>query len=152
MKAVERFTARGHESILATHKSTFEITKDTHLTRRGDCVVAVAADKGVGDLSDEVKRILRKKGSKLTIVLQAGEEREVVESWGCPELVLSHPGDMVIRKSSFVSDRTLSVRANKAAEDLSRRFVRKLRDSQQRIDIMLIAEESDSATAQESAS
>ena len=149
MKVVEKLTARGHESILATHRSTFEITKDAHLTQRGDCVVAVAADKGVRELSDELKRVLRKTSSKLTIVLQAGQEREVVEASGTPELALSHPRDIVVRKSSFVCNRTLAVKANKVAKDFSRKFVKQLRNPQQRIDITLIAEESGAATVQE---
>lgn len=140
MKVVEKLTARGHESILATHRSTFEITKDAHLTQRGNCVVAVAADKGVRELSDELKRVLRKTSSKLTIVLQAGQEREVVEASGTPELALSHPRDIVVRKSSFVCNRTLAVKANKVAKDFSRKFVKQLRNPQQRIDITLIAE------------
>ena len=149
MKVVEKLTARGHDSVLATHKTTFEITKNAHLTQRGDCVVAVAADKGVGDLSDELKRVLRKTSSKLTIVLQAGQEREVVEALGSPELALSHPRDIVVRKSSFVCNRTLAVKANKVAKDFSRKFVKQLRNPQQRIDITLIAEESGAATVQE---
>ncbi|HIG98004.1 TPA: DUF371 domain-containing protein, partial [Candidatus Woesearchaeota archaeon] len=38
------FTAHGHPNILATHRTTLEITKDSELTTRGNCVVAVAAD------------------------------------------------------------------------------------------------------------
>jgi hypothetical protein len=149
MKIVEKLIARGHDSVLATHRSTFEITKDAHLTHRGDCVVAVAADKGVRDLSDELKRILRKPSSKLTIVLQAGQERVVVEASGTPELVLSHPRDIVIRKSNFTCNRTLAVNANKIAKDFPRKFVQQLRYPQQRIDITLIAEESGAAAVQE---
>jgi hypothetical protein len=149
MKVVDKLTARGHESILATHRNTFEITTDAHLTQQGDCVVAVAADKGVRDLSDELKKVLRKTSSKLTIVLQAGQEREVVEALGNPELALSHPRDIVVRKSSFVCNRTLAVKANKVAKDFSRKFVKQLRNPQQRIDITLIAEESGAATVQE---
>jgi hypothetical protein len=149
MKVVEKLTARGHDSVLATHRSTFEITKDAHLTHRGDCVVAVAADKGVRDLSDELKRVLRKPSSKLTIVLQAGQERVVVEASGTPELVLSHPRDIVVRKSSFMCNRTLAVNANKVAKDFPRKFVKQLRNPQHRIDITLIAEESGAAAVQE---
>lgn len=149
MKVVEKFTAYGHDSVLATHRSTFEITKEAHLTQRGDCVVAVAADKSVRDLSDELKRVLRKTSSKLTIVLQAGQEREVVEASGTPKLALSHPRDIVVRKSSFVCNRTLAVNANKVAKDFPRKFVKQLKNPQQRIDITLIAEESDAASLQE---
>ncbi len=141
MKAIEEFTAYGHVSIVAMHRTTFEITKGVHLTRRGDCVVAVASEKGVRDLSDEMKTVLRKAGSKLTMILQAGEEREVVEASGSSELTLGHSEDMVIRKSNFVCDRTLAVKANKTAVDFSRTFVKKLKNPQQKIDVTLIVEE-----------
>ena len=149
MRVVEKLTAHGHESILATHRSTFEITMEAHLTYRGDCIVAVAADKGVRGLSDELKRVLRKTSSKLTIVLKAGHEKEVVEASGTPKLALTHPRDIVVRKSSFVCNRTLAVKANKVAKDFSGEFVKQLRNPQQRIDITLIAEESDAAAVQE---
>ena len=35
MKTAEKVRAQGHENILSTNKTTFEITKDTHLTKRG---------------------------------------------------------------------------------------------------------------------
>jgi hypothetical protein len=139
-KATERFTGRGHSSILATHRSTFEVTKSPHLTRKGDCVVAVASEKGAGDLSDELTGILKQAGSSLTIILQAGEETEVVKARGSPRLTLSHYEDLVVRKSSFVCSRTLAVEANKAAADFSRAFVNKLTSPQQQVVITLIAE------------
>lgn len=139
MRATEKFAARGHVSILSSHRNTFEITKDVRLTPRGDCVVAVASQKAVRDLSEEMKGILRKADSRLTIILQAGEEREIAEARGSPDLKLSHAGDIVVRKSSFVCDRTLAVKSNKAAIDFSKTFVRKLKNPQQEIDITLIA-------------
>lgn len=42
---IEEVTAHGHRNIFATNKKTFEMTKEPHLTERGDCIVAVAADK-----------------------------------------------------------------------------------------------------------
>ncbi len=38
------FTAQGHPNILATHKTTLEITKDTEVTGEGGCIIAVKAD------------------------------------------------------------------------------------------------------------
>ncbi len=135
----EVITASGHANILANHNSTFEITKDEHLTRRGDCVIAVAADKGANDLGEEFKRVLSKAGAKLTIVIQVGELRELVEAWGSPKLTFHHPADMVFRKSSFVCDRTLAINANKAAKDFSRSLVEKLRH-QPKVEITLAVE------------
>ncbi|MDH5447921.1 MAG: DUF371 domain-containing protein [Candidatus Bathyarchaeota archaeon] len=141
MKTVEVITAHGHENILARNKNTFEITKDANLTKRGDCIIAVAADKSIKDLSDEFKKILNKKDAKLTIIVQVDDEREVVEAWGNPKLTFNHAADLVVRKSSYICDRTLAIKANKAARDFSRRFVAKLKNSQQKIEITFAAED-----------
>jgi hypothetical protein len=37
--------AQGHENILATHKTTLEFTKDKRLSKKGDCIVAVAGTR-----------------------------------------------------------------------------------------------------------
>lgn len=141
MKAVEVITAQGHENILATNRNTFEITKDKHVTKRGNCVIAVVADKNIIDLSIEFKKILRRKDTKLTIIAQVDDEKEIVEAWGSPELTFNHPTDLVVRRSCYICERTLAIKANKAARDFSRRLVTKLKDSQQKVYITLTAED-----------
>jgi len=140
MKAVEIIIARGHENILALNKGTFEITKEVYLTKQGDCIIAVGAGKGIKDLSDEFKKILRKKDAKLTVVIQVGDEKEVVEARGNPRLTFNHPTDLVVRKSNYICARTLAIKANKAAKDFSRSFVTKLKSSQQKVDVTLTVE------------
>jgi hypothetical protein len=44
---------------------------------------------------------------------------------------------MVVRKSSYVDDRTLAISADKAAADLSRELVEKLRNPKQKARITL---------------
>jgi hypothetical protein len=141
MKAVEVIIARGHENILATNKNTFEITKEAYLTKRGDCIIAVAADKSGEDLGEEFKKILKKPSSKLTIVIQAGKEKEMVKAWGDQKLSFNHSTDLVVRKSSYICGRTLAIKANKAAKNLSRLFVVKLKNSQQEVKITLVAKD-----------
>jgi hypothetical protein len=131
--------AAGHENILATHKTTLEITKDRHLSKKGDCIIAVAAEKALADLSDEFKKKLRKPHSKLTVLIEAGGLSEQVEAQGSSRLVLNHPMDMVIRKSDYVCNRTLAVHADKAAKDLSPDLVEKLKNPGQKVKITLIA-------------
>ena len=127
----------GHENILATHKTTLEFTKDTHLSKKGDCIVTVAADKALADLSAEFKEKLRKPHAKLTLTIEAGGIIEQVNAHGSPQLILTHPTDMVIRKSDYVCNRTLAVHADKAAQDLSRDFVEKLKNPKQKVKITL---------------
>ncbi len=54
----EEVTASGHENIEATHPTTLEITKERGLSRRGDCIIAVGADKSLADFSEEFKERL----------------------------------------------------------------------------------------------
>ena len=132
--------AQGHENILATHKMTLEFTKDQHLSKKGDCIVAVAADKAVADLNFEFKDEMRKPNAKLTILIEAGGLKEQITACGSPKLILTHPTDMVIRKSGYICSRTLAIRADKAANDLSRELVEKLVNPKQRVKITLTAE------------
>ena len=139
MKVVETILARGHENITATHKTTFEITKEESLTKRGDCIIAVSANKAMPDFKSEFKKALKNENAKLIIEIKAGEIREIVRAYGSSQLQLTHPTDMVIRKSSYICNRTLAIKADKAAADLSRSLVEKLRKPKQNVEIKLIA-------------
>ncbi len=132
--------ARGHENIQATHKTTFEITKEPTLTKRGDCIMAVGATKGASDLSFEFKEAARKRGAEITITIEAGKLRESVRAEGSPLLLFTHPTDLVIRKTDYVCGRTVAIKADKAAKDFSRAFVQKIVDCSQRIRITLAVE------------
>jgi len=137
MKITEVILAYGHENIQATHESTFEITKEAQISKRGNCVIAVSADKAVADLRPEFKENLRKENAKTTMLIEAGEVVEVVNALGNPRLILTHPTDMVVRKSNYVCSRTLAIRADKAACDLSRKLVEKLKNPKQKVKIIL---------------
>jgi len=132
--------ARGHENIQATHEMTFEITKEPTLTKRGDCIIAVEATKGAADLPLEFKEAARKKGARITITIEAGELKEIVRSRGSPRLLFTHPTDLVVRKTDYVCGRTVAIRAGKAAGDLSRKLIEKIKDCSQRIRITLAVE------------
>jgi hypothetical protein len=128
----------GHENIQATHKTTLEFTKDKHLSKKGDCIIAVAADKALADLSAEFKEKLRKPHAKLTIIVESGGIVEQVNAHGSPQLILTHPTDMVLRKSDYMCSRTLAVRADKAAQDMPRDLVEKLKNPEQKVKITLL--------------
>jgi len=137
MEITETILAYGHKNIRATHESTLEITKDAQLSKKGDCVIAVSADKAVADLSPQFKESLRRENARITMLIEAGEVVEVVNVFGSLRLILTHPTDMVVRKSSYVCSRTLAIRADKAACDLSRKLVEKLRNPKRKVKIML---------------
>jgi hypothetical protein len=140
MKAVELISAHGHRNIQSTNKTTFEITKETHLTKRGDCIIATGATKGAIDLNPRFKAVARSQDARITIKIEVNEEEETVTARGNPGLLFTHPTDLVVRKSDYVCGRTLAVRADKAACDLSRRLIEKLRNPDQKVKITLTAE------------
>ena len=139
-RAFEYTVARGHPRILATHPTTFEITKDEHLTERGDCIVAVKSTKGAKDLSPEFKRLARNDSARITVILNVDGRREISTGRGRRQLSFTHPSDLVVRKSGFVCGRTLMTHSNKSASDFSRSFVERLRDPNKRIEITLTVE------------
>lgn len=136
-RQTEVILARGHAKVNATHRSTFEITMDEHLSEEGDCIIAVSANKAAAGLSESFKEALRKPNAILTIVIEAGAIMEQINAHGSSRLILSHPTDLVVRKSDYVCSRTLAVRSDKAAKDLSRELVQKLQDSRQMAKITL---------------
>jgi hypothetical protein len=138
-EVTEVFYAFGHVNVRATHRSTLEFTKDAHLSKMGDCIIAVAGEKGLMDLSNEFKENLRRPNAKLTITIETDGIKEQIHAHGSPNLLLSHPSDMVVRKSSHVDSRTLGINADKAARDLSRALIEKLREPKQRARITLTA-------------
>ena len=140
LRVIEEFQAGGHRNILATHPMTFEITKDRELTRRGDCVIAVAATRGLLDLSSDFRRLCKDKGTRVAMEIEAGGIRELIQGRGNPALTLNHPIEMVGRKSTYVSDRTFMVRADRSASDISRDLVRELSSPGTIVRIRLIAE------------
>jgi hypothetical protein len=135
------FSAHGHENIVATHRTTFEITKEATLTRRGDCIVAVKATRAAVDLPLKFKEAARKEGARITITIEVGELKEAVKAKGSPQLTFTHPTDLVVRKSNYVCSRTLAIGADKAASDFSRKIVEKMKDHNQETTVTLTAED-----------
>lgn len=140
MQIKEDIQAWGHKNILATHKTTLEVTKEKNLSKKGDCIIAVSANKALADLNPHFKKILRKEKAKIIMLIQAGEITEIVKASGSQKLILTHPTDIVVRKSNFVCSRTLAIGADKAACDLSRKLVEKLRNPKQEVKITITVE------------
>jgi len=142
MKVIEVINARGHENIQSTNRTTFEITKETHLTKRGDCIVAVGANKGAADLKPKFRTVASSQNARLTIKIEVDGEEETVTAWGNPKLLFTHSTDLVVRKSDYICGRTLAIKADKAACDFSRKLVEKLRNPDQKVKITLTVESS----------
>ncbi|MEM0007341.1 MAG: DUF371 domain-containing protein [Candidatus Bathyarchaeia archaeon] len=140
MQITEYLTAFGHRNIRATHRTTLEFTREKELSVRGDCIVAVSADKGFSDLKPEFREFLRKENARLTILIEADGAVDVVKARGSPKLILSHQADMVVRKSGYICGRTLAINADKAACDLSRALVKRLQIPGQMVRVTLTVE------------
>ena len=134
------FYANGHKNIIATHKTTFEFTKESSLSKRGNCIVAVKSTKSGIDLPIEFKKTAKNQEAKITIIIEIDNLQEKINALGNPKLQFSHPTDLVVRKSNFVCNRTLAVRANKASVDFSRELIEKLKNPNQIIKITLKVE------------
>jgi hypothetical protein len=134
----EIILAKGHENILAIHPTTLEFTREHEISRSGDCIVAVSADKAMPSLSVEFKKRLVDENARLTILIEAGGIAETVTANGSAHLTLVHPTEIVVRKSNYICSRTLAVKADKASADLSRDLVEKLKNPAQRVKITLM--------------
>jgi uncharacterized protein len=118
----------GHPMVRSLHPTTIEVTKDPHLTLRGDCIIGVRADKGPSELSSEVRGSLMSENSRVLVTIEVPPHSFVVRATGGSGLTLESPDEMVIRKSTWVSPRTLALNADAAARDLPRRMVESLRN------------------------
>ncbi len=118
----------GHENIRSNHKNTIEITKESYLTLRGDCIVGVNANSSCNDLPEELKDKLRSSDAKVSISIRVDDHEFVMHGNGHPDLILTHKDDIVIRKSNFVCPRTLAVKCDKASDLLPREMVSLLQD------------------------
>ena len=121
----ETITAKGHPLVKGTHKTTIEVTKESHLTQRGDCIIGVSADKACVDLSEELKTAL-KSGAKFKVIFRVSDLEDSLTAYGSPDLKLTNMHDIVIRKSAHIDDRTILIKADKAAWDLKKSLVKKL--------------------------
>ena len=120
--------ARGHPNIKATHRTTIEVTKDNYLTGRGDCILGIDADKSLKDMKEFLDQN-KKREIKVDLVVE--NLVESIKGYLDPRLTFLDEKDIVIRKSSYICDRTLMIHASKSAAEINRKIVRKLREGKE---------------------
>jgi hypothetical protein len=123
-----KIIAKGHKNVTSRHKSTFEITKDPELTLSGDCIVGVDMDRTMLDFPDEFKEMIADSSTKITVDLKTENGHDEITGFGHEDLTLTHPTDIVIRKSDFTCSRTLMINADKAARDLDEKLIDDLKN------------------------
>lgn len=121
------FKAKGHPLVRATHRSTLEITTEDHLTERGDCIIAVSSSMAPSQVPNEVRQMIRK-SARIEVLLTCDGIEDVVKGWGNASLSLSSDRCFILRKSEYISPETLAIRCDKAARDLDRRLIERLRE------------------------
>jgi hypothetical protein len=126
-------TARGHPNVTSKHRTTLEITTETDIGPRADCIIGVSASKGMAELSEKFKERARDENCLIQVRLAAGGMEEKIVGHGHTDLILTHPTDIVIRKSDYICPRTLMVHADKAAVDLDKRLINLLKDKNQEL-------------------
>ncbi|EGG42701.1 hypothetical protein Nlim_0414 [Candidatus Nitrosarchaeum limnium SFB1] len=113
----------GHENIRSNHQKTIEITKESHLTPSGDCIIGVNATTSCAELPISLKKKLQNPYSKVTLSIKVGSHEFNVKGRGHENLSLTHLEDIVIRKSDFVCPRTLAVKCDKASDLIPREMI-----------------------------
>lgn len=120
-------TGYGHANVKATHPTTIEITRDPYLTPRGDCIIAIRADKAAADLNEGFKKLAKSSSTIVKAVIEVGDLREEVVGRGDERLTFTDPRSMVFRRSTYACSRTVMVECSKAAANLKRSLVERLR-------------------------
>ncbi len=113
------FRICGHRNILSTHRRTVEFTKDSELTKEGDCILGVRADFEL----EQLQRFLN--CSRVSITISTGNASDTITA--IPNRKFSSGHELVIRMGEFNSERTFAVRADKAASSLNRALVAALK-------------------------
>lgn len=131
-------TARGHPNIRASHSSTFEVTTESKLTLKGDCIIGVTASLSASDINTILGDLLRKSTSYVHTVLSVGDITDHVNGRGSPYLSLTSPQSLVWRTSDFVDERTVAIHCNKAARDLDRNLIRALQNPENHLQVTLL--------------
>ncbi len=122
-----QFEVYGHENVIGEHKTTVELTSEKHLTKQGTCIVGVCSDMTLNQLNPEIKRLASSSSTKIVLRMSIDGLSEEITGTGGLGLTYMDSTSMVARTSTFECGRTLMVNADKAATDLNRDFVDRLK-------------------------
>lgn len=123
-----KIKAKGHKNVTSKHKSTFEITKDPEIGLSADCIIGVASDNAIDEFPEEFKEQIANPKTKIKVILDTENGHDEIIGYGDEDLTLTHPTDIVCRKSDFVCSRTLMIKSNKAAVDLDEKLIEDLKN------------------------
>ena len=125
---LEEVIFKGHPNVQSLHARTIEITNDKDLTLNGDCIIGINANKACKDLGSDIKKRMRKKHSLIEIGLIVEPYSFIIKGFGDDKLLLTNEDDIVLRKSKFICDRTLSINCNFSSLEIPREIINSLKD------------------------
>lgn len=134
----QKIEFRGHENILGTHKNTLEITRESEISKRADCIIGVSSTKSCSDLDSTLVDHIKTCG-EMAFVICVEDCQFEFSGFGSQDLELSDEKEMVFRKSEFASPRTAAIRCDSAAIDIPRRMIELLQNAQTRGSIEIAA-------------
>ena len=94
----------------------------------GDCIVGTSAFSGCHNIPYELKQKLCNSNTDVIISIIVGNHQFKIIGKGHKSLILTHPHDIVIRKSDFVCPRTLAIKCNFASDSIPRDMVKLLQN------------------------
>ena len=125
-----RFICYGHEEISGTHSTTLEFTKDSRLTKNGDCIIGVNCDFENERIIDLVKEY-----DEIEVTLLV--EKKKFSFTSKTNKKFNDNNELVFRKSEFDSIRTLGIQSTKTANDIPRTLIQKMKNPKQKIEVTI---------------
>lgn len=113
----------GHPNVLGLHPRAIEITKDSYLTKRGDCIIGINSNKACSDIDPKLKKIIQDDQVKIKFEFIVEDSSFEVFGRGNRNLTLENKNDIVIRTTNFVCPRTLSVRCDRGSNNIPREII-----------------------------
>lgn len=138
------FTVNGHQNVLSTHKSTFEFTKEAHLSKKGDCIIGVRSSMGCLDLPEWFSSL--SESTRVKIEIFADKHHFEGHGYTHPSLKLLDPHEMVFRKSEFISDRTVLINCSFSSRDIPQPIVQFMQNPENKMTVRLTVGETNDRT------
>ncbi|MCY0860449.1 MAG: DUF371 domain-containing protein [Sulfolobaceae archaeon] len=139
MIKVDVIRAKGHQNVRALHKTTLEVTREDFLTPRGDCIIGVSSDKGAKDLDEGLKELIKKDNTYVYLLIVVDNLYQLIKARGSSKLTLTNDTKIILRKSDYISDATIGIRANASAKDIDRNIIKLLKDPNKDLYVFILA-------------
>ncbi|MFX1393091.1 MAG: DUF371 domain-containing protein [Promethearchaeota archaeon] len=128
MTILEEITAYGHKNILCTHKTTIELTKESYVTKKGNCILGIKTSKSCANLNPILKKNIKNE-NKIKVSIKVDDLTDSFYGFGNKLLTLQDKNDLVFRKSDYICDRTVLISCTKSSSELNRELIKKLKIS-----------------------